>query len=117
MSVIADYRDAAAGLPTLEKVAHDPTAWKNQTFLGQTHVAIRESGLGLTSTISMKGAAYIDCYALVLGRVVAAFTRGNLPSLLKRLRERPMESALFEALKTNITTEAKRSYGDNARSA
>ena len=52
------------------------------------------------------GAAYIGCHALVLGRVVAASARGNLPSLLERLPERPMASALFGELKI-VVTEAK----------
>ena len=65
-----------------------------------------EGGLGLTSSSSIKGAAYIGCHALVLGRVVAASARGNLPSLLERLPERPMASALIEELKI-VATEAK----------
>ena len=57
----------------------------------------------------MKGAVYIGCPALVLGRVVAASAQGNLPSLLERLPERPMASAFFEELK-NVATEVKRSH-------
>ena len=60
----------------------------------------------LTSSSSIKGAAYIVCHALVLGRVVAASARGNLPSLLEWLPERPMASALIEELKT-VATKAK----------
>ena len=111
-SIIAGDRAAAAGLPTPAGVAHDPTVCQNQTYLGhdalrQAHLPIREGGLGLTSSISIKGAAYIGCQALVLGRVVAASARGNLPSLLERLPERPMASALIEELKV-VATEAKR---------
>ena len=89
-SIIAGDRAAAAGLPAPEEVAHDPTVCQNQTYLGhdalrQAHLPIREGGLGLTSSSSIKGAAYIGCHALVLGRVVAASTLGNLPSLLERL--------------------------------
>ena len=109
---------AAAGLPTPEEVAHDPTVCQNQTYLGhdalrQAHLPIREGGLGLTSSRSIKGAAYIGCHALVLGRVVAASARGNLPSLLERLPERPMASALLEELKI-VATEAKISQIDDA---
>ena len=109
---------AAAGLPTPEEVAHDPTVCQNQTYLGhdalrQAHLPIQEGGLGLTSSSSIKGAAFIGCHALVLGRVVAASARGNLPSLLERLPERPMASALLEELKI-VATEAKRSQIEGA---
>ena len=117
-SMIAGDGAAAAGLPTPEEVAHDPTVCQNQTYLGhdalrQAHLPIREGGLGLTSSSSIKGAAYIGCHALVLGRVVAAPARGNLPSLLERLPERPMASALLEELKI-VATEAKRSQIEDA---
>ena len=117
-SIIAGDGAAAAGLPTPVEVAHDPTVCQNQTYLGhdalrQAHLLIREGGLGLTSSISIKGAAYIGCHALVLGRVVDASARGNLPSLLERLPERPMASALIEELKT-VATEAKRSQKEDA---
>ena len=117
-SIIAGDEAAAAGLPTPEEVAHDPTVCQNQTFLGhdtlrQAHLPIREGGLGLTSSSSIKGAAYIGCHTLVLGRVVAASARGNLPSLLERLPERPMASALLEELKI-VATEAKRSQIEDA---
>ena len=111
-SIIAGDEAAAAGLPTLVEVAHDSTVCQNQTYLGhdtlrQAHLPIREGGLGLTSSISIKGAAYIGCHALVLGRVVAASVRGYLPSLLERLPERPTASALIEELRI-VATEAKR---------
>ena len=117
-SIIAGDGAAAAGLPTPEEVAHDPTVCQNQTYLGhdalrQAHLPIREGGLGLTSSSSIKGAAYIGCHALVLGHVVAASARGNLPSLLERLPERPMASALLEELKI-VATEAKRSQIEDA---
>ena len=117
-SIIAGDGAAAAGLPTPEEVAHDPTVCQNHTYLGhdalrQAHLPIREGGLGLTSSSSIKGAAYIGCHALVLGRVVAASARGNLPSLLERLPERPMASALLEELKI-VATEAKRSQIEDA---
>ena len=70
-------------------------------------------GLGLTSSSSIKGAAYIGCHALVLGRVVAASARWNLPSLLERLPERPMASALIEELKI-VATEAMKSQIEDA---
>ena len=102
-----------AGLPTPEEVAHDPIVCQNQTYLGHealrpAYLPIRESGLGLTSSSSIKGAAYIGYHALTLGRVVAASARGNLPCLFERLPERPMVSALIQELKI-VTTEAKRS--------
>ena len=117
-SIIAGDGAAAAGLPTPEEVAHDPTVCQNQTYLGhealrQAHLPIREGGLGLTSSSSIKGAAYIGCHALVLGRVVAASARGNVPSLLERLPERPMASALIEELKT-VATEAKKNQIEDA---
>ena len=106
------WRSCRAGLPTPVEVAHDPTVCQYQTYLGhdplrQAHLPIREVGLGLTSSSSIKGAAYIGCHALVLGHVVAASARGNLPPLLERLPERPMASALIEELKI-VATEAKR---------
>ena len=86
-SIIAGDGAAAAGLPTSEEVAHDPTVCQNQTYLvhdarRQAHMTIREGDLGLTSSSSIKGAAYIGCHAQVLGRFVAASARGNLPSPL-----------------------------------
>ena len=117
-SIVAGDGAAAAGLPTPEEVTHDPTVCQNQTYLGhealgQAHLRIREGGLRLTSSSSIKGAAYISCHALVLGCVVAASARGNLPSLLERLPERPMVSALIEELKI-VATEAKRSQIEDA---
>ena len=117
-SIITGDGAAAAGLPTPEQVAHDPTVCQNQTYLGhdalrQAYLPIREGGLGLTSSSSIKGTAYIGCHALVLGRVVAASARGNLPSLLERLPERPMASALIEELKI-VATEAERSQIEDA---
>ena len=60
-SIIAGDGAAAAGLPTPEEVAHDPTAYQNQTYLGhdalrQAHLPIREGGLELISSSSIKGA-------------------------------------------------------------
>ena len=117
-SIIAGDGAAAAGLPTPEEVAHDPTVCQTQTYMGhealrQAHLPIREGGLGLTRSSSIKGAACIGCHTLVLGRVVASSTRKNLPSLFKRLPERPMASALVEELKT-VATEAKRSQIEDA---
>ena len=112
-SIVAGDGAAAAELPTPEEVAHDPTVCQKPTYLRhealrQAHLPIREGGVGLTSSSSIKGAAYIGSHALVLGRVVAASASGNLPSLLERQPERPMASALIEELKT-VATEAKRS--------
>ena len=117
-SIIAGDGAAAAGLPTPVEVAHDPTVCQNQNYLGhdalrKAHLPIREGGLGLTSSSSIKGAVYIGCHALVLGRIVPASARGNLPSLLERLPERPMASALIEELKI-VATEAKRTHIEDA---
>ena len=118
VSIIAGDGASAAGLPTPEEVTHDPTVCQNYTYLGhdalrQAHLPIWEGGLGLTSSSSIKGAAYIGCHALVLGRVDAASPRGIIISLLKRLPERPMASALIHELKT-VATEAKRSQIEDA---
>ena len=117
-SIIAGDGAAAAGLPTPEEVVHDPTVCQNQTYVGhdalrQARLPIREGGLGFTSSSSVKGAAYIGCHALVLGPVLTASARGNLSSLLERLPERPMASALIEELKT-VATKAKRSQIEDA---
>ena len=117
-SIIAGDGAAAAGLPTPVEVAHDPTVCQNQTYQGhdalrQAHLPIREGDLGLASSISIIGAAYIGCHALVLGRVVAASARGNLPSLLERLPERPLASALIEELKI-VATEARKTQIEDA---
>ena len=109
-SIIAGNGAATAGLPTPEEVAHNPTVCQNQTYLGRGPTAGPPAHprrrLGLTSSSSIKGAAYIGCHALFLGRVVAASDRGNLPSLLGRQPERSMASAFIEELKT-VATEAK----------
>ena len=102
-------------------IAHDPTVCQNQTYLGhealrQTHLPIRGGGLGLTSSSSIKGTAYIGCHALALGRVVAASARGNLPSLFEWLPERPMASAPLQELKT-VATVVKRSQIEDAVSS
>ena len=117
-SIIAGDGASAAGLPTPDEVAHYPTVFQNHTYLGrealrQVHLPTREGGLGLTSSSSIKGAAYIGCHALVLGRVVVTSARGNLPSLLERLLERPMSSALIGELKT-VATVAKRNQKEDA---
>ena len=86
---------------------------QNQTYLGhealrQAHLPTQQGGLRLASSNSIKGAAYIGCSALVLGFVMTAFARVNLPSLFKRLPERPMASTLLGEL-TIVTTEVKKS--------
>ena len=116
-SIIAGGGATTAGLQTPEEVAHDPTVCQNQTYLGHdalrpAHLPIREGGLGLTSSNSIKG-TYIGWHALALGRVVAAPAQRNLPSLFERLPERPMASALLEELKT-VATEVKRSQIEGA---
>ena len=62
-SIIAGDGAAVVGLPTPEEVARDLTVCQNHTYLGhealrQAHLPIRESGLGLTNSSSIKGAAY-----------------------------------------------------------
>ena len=81
-----------AGLSTREEIVHDPTVCQTQTSLGhedlrQAHLPIREGGLALTSSSTIKGTAYIGYSALVLKRIIAASARGNLPSLLEQLPE------------------------------
>ena len=97
-------------------VPHDPTVCQNQTYVRHEALwqpicpfeKVVEGGLGLTSSNSIKGAAYIGCHALTMGRVVAACGRGNVPSLVERLPKRPMVSELLEELRT-VATEVKRS--------
>ena len=60
-----------------------------------------------------QSAAYIGCHALVLGHVVAASARGNLPSLLERLSERSMASVLIGELNT-VANDVKRSQLEDA---
>ena len=116
-SIIAGDVAAAAALPTSEEVAHDPTVFQTQPYLGheaqwQAHLPIREGGLGLNSSSSIKSAACIGCHALVLGCVVAASAQGSLPPIFERLPERPMSSALIEELKT-VANEANRSQNED----
>ena len=111
--IIAGNGAAAARLPTPEQIVHNPIVRENKTYLGhdalrQVHLPIREGDLGLTSSNSIKGAIYIGCHALVLGRIDTVSTRGNLPSLLERLPELPMASVLLEELKI-VASEDKRS--------
>ena len=117
-SITAGDGAAAAGPPTPDEVAHDPTVCQNQTYLAhealrQAHLPIGEGGLGLISSNSIKGAAYIGCHVLAMGRVVSASARGNLPSFLERLPERPMASALLEELKI-AAAEVKESQIEDA---
>ena len=58
-SIIAGDGAAAAGLPTPEEVAHDPTVCQSQTYLGhdalrQAHLSIREGGLDLPAAAPSK---------------------------------------------------------------
>ena len=101
-SIIDGGGAAETGLPTPEKVAHDPAVCQNQTYLGhealrQAYLPIREGGLGLISSSFIKGAAFIGYHALVLGRVVAASARGYLLSFLELLLEQHMASALLKS--------------------
>ena len=115
-SVIAGDGVTTAGLSTPEEVAHDRNVCQNQTHLGhealrQAHLSIEKGGLGLTSSNSIKGVAYIGCHVFFLGRVVAASTRGDLLSLLERLREGPTASALLEK---TMATKFKRGQIEDA---
>ena len=101
-SVIAGDRAAEEELPTPEKVAHDSTVCQNQTYLGhdalrQTHLPIREGGLGLTSSSSIKGAAYVGCHALVMGRVVAGSARGTFRPFLNGCLSDPWRQRSLES--------------------
>ena len=105
-------------IPTPGEVAHDRTMCQNQTYLGheplrQTHLPIEKGGHGLISSNSIKGAAYIGCHVLVLGRVVVTSVRGKLPSFLERLPEGPTASALLGKLKT-VATKVKRGQKEDA---
>ena len=113
-SIIAGDGAAAAGLPTPEEVANNPTVCQNQTYVGhetlrQAHLPIRERGLGLTSSSSIKDTVYIDCHALVLGRVVAASTRGTFYRFLNGY----LSSALIHEMKT-VAAEVKRRQKEDA---
>ena len=101
-SIIAGGGAAETGLPTPKKLAHDPAVCRNRAYLGhealrQAYLPIREGGLGLISSRSIKGAAFTGYHALVLGRVVAASARVCLLSLLELLPEEPMASALLKS--------------------
>ena len=78
-SIIACDGAVTEGLPTSEDVAHDPTVCQTQTYylgheaLRRAHLSIQEGSLGLTSSNSIKGTAYIGFHTLVLGRVVVNF--------------------------------------------
>ena len=92
-SIIAGVGVTVVGLLIPRKVVHDSS--QSQTYLGHkalrhVHLPTYEAGLGITSSDSVKGVAYIGCHVLLLERVVAASARENLSSLLERLRERPM---------------------------
>ena len=68
-SVIAGDGAVAAGLPTPEEVFHDPIVCQTQTYLGheaprQAYLPIQEGGIGVTSSSSIKGAAYIGCWSM-----------------------------------------------------
>ena len=109
---------AAAGRPTPEEVAHDPTVCQNQIYLRhetlrQARLPIQEDGLGLTSSNSIKGAANIGCHTLVLVCIIVASVRGNLPSLFERLPERPIALALLDEVKIGAT-KVKRSHLEDA---
>ena len=86
-SIIAGDRAAAAGLPTPEGNSPRSHRVPNSDLPGTRGPtggppSHPKGGLGLTSSRSINAAAYNGYSALVLGRVVAASTRGNLPSLL-----------------------------------
>ena len=71
--------------------------------LREVHLPIREDGLGLTSSISIRGTVYIGWPSLVLGRVVASSARDNLPSILERSPNRPMDQVLLKPVVTEVT--------------
>ena len=117
-SITAGDGAAAAGLPTPEEVAQDHTVGQNQTYLGydalrQAHLPIREGGLGLTMLLLHQRRGIYRLPRPGPGACRRCLRPGNLPSLLERLPERPMASALIEELKI-VATEAKRSQIEDA---
>ena len=104
------------------KATRNSTVCQNQTYLEhealrQTRLPIREGGLGLTGNNSIKRADYIGYHDLVLVRVVAASTRGNLPSLLERLLVLPMASARLEELQPMVTKTKRSQVEDTVGSS
>ena len=90
-SIIAGDEAAAAGLPTPEEVAHDPTVRQNQTYLGhealrQAHLPIRERG---PHRLPRRGP----------GTFRRASARGNLPSLLNGYLSDPWRQRSLKSLR------------------
>ena len=118
-SIIPGDGAAAVELSIPEEEVYDTTTCQSQNVLGneavrKVYLPTREGSFELTSSNSIKGAAYIGCHALALGLVTAASARGNLPSLLiTRIPERSMASAMLEVLKT-LATEVERSQIEDA---
>lgn len=93
MSTMTGAGAVATGLRNLEAVAHDISVCRNPIHIWST-----EADSGLPAVMAK------DCFSSVgQGLVVGASTRDNLPSLLQRLLERPID-------KVNIlASEVKRS--------
>ena len=68
----------------------------------QTHLSIRGRRLRLTSSGSIKGAAYIGRNAVVLGLVVTASAWASLPFLHEWLSKRPLVLALHGKLNATV---------------
>ena len=83
--------------------AHTHKQTEKETYvkhevIRKAHLPIRKGSIRLNRSNTI-----IGCHALVLGQVVAASARGNLPSFLERLLMRLMASALLKELKTLAT--------------
>ena len=116
-SIVAGDGAAAEGLPTPVEVAYDPTVCQNQTYLGHLY--------GRPTCQSEKAVLDLPAASPSKARHISAATPWSwgvsslpppgvtLPSLLERLPERPMASALIEELKI-VATEAKRTQIEDA---
>ena len=116
-SIIAGDGAAAAGSQMPEEVAHDPTCaqirhtWDTRPYDRPTCQS-EKAALDLPAAAPSKARPISAATPWSRG-VVTASARGNLPSLLARLPERPMASALTHEVKT-VATEAKRSQMGDA---
>ena len=105
-----------AGLPAPEEVAIDLCAkiistWDTTPYDRPT-CQFEKATLDLPAAAPSK-ARHVSVVTRWSWGIVAASARGTLPSVLERLPERPMTSALIEELKT-MATEAKRSQREDA---
>lgn len=102
-SIVAGDGAAAVGLPTPDKLAHDPSVYRHQTHLEheafrQDLQPMRKGGPELTSNDAIKDKARIGCQVSVPGYVVEALVRGTRHlsqdrSLSPQLRRRSLTSS------------------------